>query len=300
MNNENNVNNDQNVTTPVTNNNQIPTTPVANKFMAVSDVNQINQTVDTVTTTPTVEPQIVQTPIVEPQAVPAPVVENQTVQTTAVGTNPITEAPTVPQQSVDNTAMINENLKKVEIKNYTPPSKFKIFLLFVFFALLVAFIMYLPDISSMVRIYMNGNNEPQKEVITTGKLICTLSTSTTELDKEYEFEYGFTDSKLKSTKYIVYTRGDNTTENTLDLLAETCKTLKEHTDEIDGVSVKCEYSEGKLMEKQVFDLEKLDVEKLDSAYTEAGGITLSSKYDQDIDSIESNMKASGYTCERQR
>ena len=300
MNNENNsLNNEQNVTTPVANNNQIPTTPVANKFMAVNDASQINQSTDTVTTTPAVEPQPVQTPVVESQPVTTPVVETQPVQAPVVETSPTTEMPTV-QQGVDNNAMINENLKKVEIKNYTPPSKFKIFLLFVFFALLIAFIMYLPDISSMVRIYMNGNNEPQKEVITTGKLICSLSTNTTDLDKEYEFEYCFTDSKLKTTKYIVYTRGDTTTESTLDELNEKCKSLKEYTDNIDGVTVKCEYSDGKLTEKQVFELESVKSEQLDSAYTEAGGLTLTARYDQEIDSIESNMKASGYTCERQR
>ena len=290
MNNDNNVNNEQNVTTQVTNNNQVPTTPVANKFMAVNDVNQINQPDTTVTTTPSVEPQPVQ----------ASVVQTQPVQASVVATTPATEAPTVPQQVVDNNAMINENLQKVEIKNYTPPSKFKIFLLFVFFALLIAFIMYLPDISSMVRIYMSGKNEPQVEVITTGKLVCTLSTNTTDLDKEYEFEYNFTDSKLKTTKYIVYTRGDTTTEGKLDELNEKCKTLKEYTEDMDGITVKCEYSEGKLIEKQVFQLESVKTEKFDAAYTEAGGMTLSAKYDQEIDSIESNMKASGYTCERQR
>lgn len=310
MNNDNNnLNNGQNVTTPSVNNNQIPTTPVANKFMAVSDVNQINQPNDTVTTTPAVEPQVVQTPTVEPQVVQTPAVETQPVQTPTVETQPVqtpvadtsqtTAVPTV-QQPVDNNAIVNENLKKVEIKNYTPPSKFKVFVLFVFFAMLIAFVIFLPDISSMVRIYLNGKEEPQVQVITTGKLICSLSTNTSDLDKEYEFEYGFTDNKLKTIKYIVNTRGDTTTENTLDELSEECKKLKEYTDSIEAVNVKCEYTEGKLMEKQVFELETLDVETLDAHYTEAGGITLSAKYDQEIDGIESNMKASGYTCERQR
>ena len=294
MNNDNNLNNAQNTTTPVVEPNQVPTTPVADKFVTVSDVNQINQTVEPVTSTIPVVTQPVET---APSTTP---VVTQPVLPSAVETNPTTEVATAPQQNVDNNAMINENLQKVEIKNYTPPSKFKIFLLFVFFALLVVFIIFLPDISSKIRIYMSGNNEPQKEVITTGKLICTLSTNTSELDKEYEFEYNFTDSKLKTTKYVIYTRGDTTTESTLDELNKKCNILKEYTEEIDGVAVKCEYSEGKLMEKQVFELEKVKSEQLDAAYTEAGGLILSVKYDQEIDSIESNMKASGYTCERQR
>ena len=36
--------------------------------------------------------------------------------------------------------MVNEDLKKVEIKDYTPPSRFKVFVLLLFFAGLVVFI----------------------------------------------------------------------------------------------------------------------------------------------------------------
>ena len=285
MNNENNnMNNVQNVpTTPVVPNTQ----PVPNKFMQVNDINQINQQTASAPTTPVVSQPV------QPQttSVPTTPVVSQPVQTQAVGQQPQT----------DNNAMINENLRKVEIKDYTPPSKFKIFILFVFFALIIAFIMFLPNISSMIRIYMSGGNtEPEQEIITTGKLICDLSTNTTDLDKEYQFEFKFTDSKLQSTKYIVYTRGDSTTEATLDELAEKCKQLKEYTEELEGVSIKCEYSEGKLMEKQIFELEKVDSTKLDAAFTEAGGILPSYKYDQEIDGIEKNMKASGYSCERER
>ena len=285
MNNENNNVNTEPVVNQVPTTSVVPnTTPVANKFMAVNDVNQINQPVNNV---PNTAP-VVQQPV-------------QVVPTTEVITTPPTQVVPAPQPTVDNNAMINENLQKVEIKNYTPPSKFKIFLLIVFFLLLIAFIMFLPDISSQIRIYMSGANEPvEKEVITTGKLICSLSTNTTDLDKEYEFEFSYTDSKLKTTKYVVYTRGDTTTETVLDELAEKCKTLKANTEEIEGVSVKCEYSDGKLMEKQIFELEKIDTEKLDAAFTEAGGLLPSYKYDQEIDGIEKNMKASNYSCERQK
>ena len=125
MNNDNNnLNNEQNVTTPSVNNNQIPTTPVANKFMAVSDVNQINQPTDTVTTTPAVEPQVVQTPTVETQPVQTSAVETQPVQTPTVETQPVqtpvvdasqtTAVPTV-QQPVDNNAIVKNLIDNEEI-----------------------------------------------------------------------------------------------------------------------------------------------------------------------------------------
>ena len=270
MNSENNnFNNDTN-TTPV-----VPSSsPVSNKFMPVSDMNQINQPVNN--TVPSSSPQVY-------DATTQPAVSSTDVPTT------------------DNNAMINENLQKVEIKNYTPPSKFKIFLLFLFFGLLIAFVIFLPQISTFIRNYGKEENyQKPVEVITTGKLICTLTGNTSDLDKEYEFDFSFADSKLKRTKYIVYTRGDTTTEALLDELNEKCKVLKNGAEELEGVSIKCDYTEGKLNETQIFELETIDREKLNAAFTEAGGVLLSYTYDQDIDSIETNMKASGYTCERQK
>ena len=289
MNSENNsFNNGQNVTAvPVVNNNVVATTPVVNNAPTTQVVPQtvpytapvVNNNVVATTQPPILEP----TPIVEPS----------------------TEIPTVPvvapQPQPDNNTMVNENLRKVEIKDYNPPSKFKIVVLLFFFALIIAFIIFLPQISSYIRNYSSGTSyQKEEEIITTGKLICTMDTNTTYLDKEYEFDFSFTDSKLKRTKYIVYTRGDSTTEALLDETAEKCKTLKEETKELDGVTIKCDYSDGKLTETQIFELEAVDTEKLNAAFTEAGGILPSYKYDQDIDDIETNMKASGYTCERQK
>lgn len=271
MNNENNnFNNGQNVNN----------TPINDKFMPVSDINQINQPVNnTVPSTQPVTYQQVVEPTTQPEVISEPVTE------------PIK----------DNNAMINENLHKVEIKDYTPPSKFKLFLLFLFFCLLIVFIIFLPQISTFIRNYGKETDyQKPTEVITTGKLICTLTGNTSDLDKEYEFNFNFTESKLKRTKYIVYTRGDTTTEALLDELNEKCKVLKNDTSEIEGVSIKCDYTEGKLTETQIFELETIDTEKLTAAFAEAGGVLPSYTYDQDIDSIETNMKASGYTCERQK
>lgn len=285
MNNENNnVNNGQNVT-------NIPVTPQVVPSTQAPEILSYNtapvqQTVPV--TTPVVQ-NSVQVPIVEPTAMPS----------TEVPTVPSTIPTAGPQP--DNNAMINENLKKVEIKDYTPPSKLKIVGLLFFFILLVAFIIFLPQISTIIKNFGQDNTyKPETEVITTGKLICTLSTNTSELDKEYEFDFSFTDSKLKRTKYMVNTRGDSTTESSLDVLAEKCNDLKNETKDLEGVSIKCDYTDGKLSETQIFELETIDTEKLTSAFTEAGGILPSYKYDQEIDEIEKNMKASSYTCERQK
>lgn len=287
MNNENN------------NMNNIPVTPVPST-VPVTNTNPASEPVMVTPTQPTTQAvELLQPaqPVIstEPvqQAVPIVQVQN---------TEPVTSPSITPQPQNDPNTILNENLKKVEIENYTPPSKLKIAVLLIFFALLIGFIIFLPQISSMVRVYMSGQNQqPSKEeVITTGRLVCSMNSNTTDLDKEYEFVFNFTDSKLKSTRYVANTRGDSTTESSLDTLAEKCNSLKESTSEIEGVSIKCTYTDGKLIESQSFDLETVDTEKLNAAFTEAGGILPSYSLDQDISEIERNMKASSYTCERQK
>jgi uncharacterized lipoprotein YehR (DUF1307 family) len=252
-----------------------PVQPAVDKFMTVSDINQINQ--------PATQPVVSALPTVEPT----------------------TEAPVVvpssePQLVTDNNTMVNENLKKVEIKDYTPPSKLKVTLLIIFFIGLVAFIIFLPNISSMISNYKSGVSYQKEEKVTTGELICSLSTNTKDLDKEYEVVFTFIDSKLTRDKFITTTRGDSTTEGSLDELNEKCTNLKSESEGIDGFSIRCDYTDNKLIETQSFNLETIDTEKLDAAFTEAGGMLPSYQFNQDIDGIEKNMKASGYTCERQK
>lgn len=334
MNNENNNNLNNIPTAPVVGSiptnmvNQVPT-PV-NDTVPTTVVNQVpTQVYGPVSTAavnqvPTPVPATVPTTVVNqvPSQVNVPVqteieilqpvantVQTQTVSTpqqvfinSQVSTEPVTTPPIVGQAQVDPNGMINENLKKVEIKDYTPPSKLKVFGLLLFFILLIAFIVFLPQISSMIRIYMSGANNPQpiEEVITSGKLVCSMTNNSMDLDKEYKFTFEFTDSKLKTTKYVSNIIGDSTAENSLDILAEKCNNLKENASELEGVSIRCNYTGNNLVESQYFELETLDTEKVNAAFTEAGGILPSYKIDQDIDEIEKNMKASNYTCQRQK
>lgn len=291
MNNENN------------NMNNIPVTPVPST-VPVTNTNPASEPVMVTPTQATIQPTTQAVELLQPAQ---PVISTEPVQQAVPivqvqNTEPVTSPSITPQPQNDPNTILNENLKKVEIENYTPPSKLKIAVLLIFFALLIGFIIFLPQISSMVRVYMSGQNQqPSKEeVITTGRLVCSMNSNTTDLDKEYEFVFNFTDSKLKSTKYVANTRGDSTTESSLDTLAEKCNSLKESTSEIEGVSIKCTYTDGKLIESQSFDLETVDTEKLNTAFTEAGGILPSYSLDQDISEIERNMKASSYTCERQK
>lgn len=206
----------------------------------------------------------------------------------------------IKKDTTDPNGAVNENLKKVEI-NYTPPSKAKTAALILFFIFMIAFIIFLPDITTMVNKLKAGKESDADQKITTGKLVCEFETNTTNLDKNYRLVFGFSDNKLDSLDYNIITKGDPTEDaDTLDELAERCKALKEYTNSITGVNISCDYSEGKLEEKQSFLYANIDDEKLNSAYSEAGGNNPQYTAGQDMDSIEKNMNASGYSCKRER
>ncbi len=191
-----------------------------------------------------------------------------------------------------------EKLKRVDV-NYKPPSKFKIFLLVTFFILLIAFVLFLPNINSLVLRYKSGAFNSAEEKITTGKLECTLNTNTSNLDLEYKRVFSFTDSSLDSAEFTLTTKGDPTQdESTLNSENEKCEKLKDVTKSLNGINVSCEYLEGKLIERQSFNYLNLNPDEVDSAFAEAGGVNPEFSAGQDIDKIEKNMYAANYSCMR--
>lgn len=200
----------------------------------------------------------------------------------------------------DEEEIVNEKLKHVEVE-YKPVSNAKLVLLGFFFIFLLAFIIFLPDISSFVNIYLSGGYNTEEEVITTGKLICSLSSTTSTLDLDYKRVFTYSDSKLEKATFTLVTRGDITLdEATLDDLDDKCKQLVSNVDELTGIVVSCNYLDGELTEKQVFDYSNVNMEQLDSAFTEAGGTLPTFEYQQSIDNIEKTMNAAGYTCKREK
>lgn len=216
--------------------------------------------------------------------------------------NGITIPENVPQNLTATTgdggagSVVNEKLKEVEI-NYTPPSKFKTAMTVLMFIFLIAFVIFLPEITSMVNQYKaNKNKEPEK-IITSGKLECSLKSNTSNLDTEYLRIFKFEDSKLYEANYTLTTKGDVTLdEKTLDQMADKCELLAESTNGLDGVTINCNYSEGKLEERQNYVFATINYNDLDAAFTEAGGTYPEFSDGQDISTVEKAMNAAGYSC----
>lgn len=261
-----------------------------------ANVNNVNSQPNVVT--PNVQPNVSQT-IQQPNVVTQQVNPNVVTQQPSVNSQQNVGA--IPQNIPQNPTVQSQVVKPNPDINYKPPGKFKIFLLIVFFILLIAFVIYLPEVTEYINKIKTGKLNYVEEKITTGKLICTISSSTTNLDKDYELNFSYTDNKLQKVQFSITTKGDvSLDEGELDELANNCKLLKESVKDIDGVSIRCDYTDGKLEEIQNYDLIVLNEEELDTAFVEAGGNRPEYKKDQDIDKLERNLIASGYTCEREK
>ena len=239
-------------------------------------------------------PSIENTGVVSQQPI-TPSVENTTVAPQQPSA-PAVESPAV--QATTETQNSKDTATKTDI-NYKPPGAFKTLLLIIFFGGLVAFIIFLPEIQAYIAEYgFVGKGQTE---ITDGRLICTLDTNTTNLDKSFERTFIFADKKLESATFTTTTKGDITKdEKTLDELSNTCKMKKEYVSSISGIGITCDYSDGLLTEKEHFDYKDFDVEKVKTAYAEAGVDVIEYEYGYDIDKIKTSMLQAGVSCKIER
>ena len=228
----------------------------------------------------------------------APVIQNSIPQPTV--TTPMQNATL---QNVQNQVPTNSGAvpapNNQPSSDYVPPSKGKVFFMFFFFALLIGFVVFLPNITEMIHKYQSGENQKPVEKIVDGKLTCTLEKSNDNFDFNYTAIFTYSNNKLERLSLTTITKGDISKDaNQLDELANKCSLLEKSVEDIDEVTIRCNYTDGELEEKQSFSLGTLDYKKLDSAFSEAGGTVPNYQYGESIDSIEKEMNASGYTCNR--
>lgn len=183
--------------------------------------------------------------------------------------------------------------------DYKPPSTGSSIVLILFFIGLIAFVVFLPDIQNQIALYKSGGDTPEE--IFTGKLVCTYSNSTVNLDHSYTREFVYTDKKLESAKFTTVIRGDATLdEEALDKFNEQCVQIHNNVEGIEGVIVNCDYIEGKLTETEKFDYATYNLETVSAAYTEAGGTVLEFQNEQDIDEIMTMMRQGGFDCNKKK
>lgn len=275
-------------------------------------VSPVNQGLSEINTSP-VTPQIVSNPTeipemtapTTPQIVNDPTaalkgVDSSTISTTSDApriTDTAVEATTHNHEQNNAGAMVNEKLKKVEVE-YKPPSKFKIGLMLFFFVLILAFIIFLPEVTQYMSDLFDKKDKTVIE-ITTGKLVCKLDSTTANLDKNYVRTFQFTDNKIEKVTFKTTTRGDITQdEATLNELNKQCTDIRDGLESLNGASIECDYQNGKLVETEKFDLATYDYEQTSAAYTEAGADMLKFDNGEDVDRVKTSMLQAGFSCEK--
>ena len=237
-------------------------------------------------------------PVAPPVAMaPEVQTEPQTEAPVEVQTEPVIEAPLETQiDGVDGTVQLNE----VEIKPVdSQVSNVKLFFTFLLMLVLGGTILFMPEISEFMRQRKEEQQGLSQPKITTGSLKCEHERNSDNFDLKIEYNFMFTDNKFKKLYYTSETRGDmNLDQKELEEFNNECLLLKDTTENIMGIEVSCKLLGGTLTKTQTLDYAKIDVEQALSAYSEAGGIYPEYKYLQDMDGIEKNMKAAGYTCNR--
>lgn len=178
------------------------------------------------------------------------------------------------------------------------PSTFAKIMTFLLFAALFAFVYFLGDITDFIE---QKKLEKETAEITNGRLTCTNNKTTDNLDIRIDTVFNFENKGITSLTYVTTTTGDKIKDKEeLEKLYVNCKTLKDEVANYNGVSITCSNNNGIVTVKQNFDYSTLKVEEIGPAYSEAGGVYPQFKYKDDINSVESRMIASDYSCEKVR
>lgn len=200
----------------------------------------------------------------------------------------------------DPNAIVNEKLKKVDI-DYKPPGKYQMFLLIIFFIFIICFALFLPEISSFINLYKAGKLNTVNEEITSGKMTCTLKSNTANLDMNYVRIFYFDNKQLREAEFSLTTRGDSTQdESELNTINKKCENLKVEAENVNGLTVSCEYNSTSITEVQKYKYGSIDTDKLSSAFAEIGGTVPEFSNGEDIDKIEHNMINAGYSCFKEK
>ena len=244
----------------------------------------------------TVVPQQKVVQPVSPASIPQPkVVAPQ--QKSAVPSQAVTTNSSSTTQNTKST--VADNTKSNPDKKTKKESNLKYYMTFIFFALLIWMVAFLPEISSFVSNYMASKQQEGVPAITTGTLTCTMNTNDDKYDYYYEADFNFKDSKMYRLTFSATTKGDqNLDAIELSGMKSSCDLLQQQTANLEGVEVSCSLSNGVYENVQKLDYEDLKSDLVTTAYLEAGGTYPNYEYGQDINEIEKEMKASNYTCER--
>ena len=265
-----------------------PTPSTTNVTPAVATPNVTTTASNSVTPTPS-----------KTNVTPAVVTPNVTTIASKSETSPSATTFTTTNTSTEKVSDTGKEVSDSDKKSGKKTSNLKMYLSFIFLALLILMIVFLPEINTFVHDFFNKKEAENTPSITSGHLICTLETNDSNFNYEYETDFSFKDSKLYKLTLTTKTVGDlNLDATDLSGLNASCQLLQFQTSKFDGVEVMCDLAGNTFTNTQTLDYEILNRDEVTTAYLEAGGIYPDYKYEENIDDIEKDMNAQNYSCAR--
>ena len=214
----------------------------------------------------------------------------------ALQTRIIEETKSKPQINLAAYAKANEKREKEE-KVFTedPHAGAKRFFGFLVVILIIVFALFLPTISLKVDEYIKSR---EKENITTGTLKCKMTNNTDNLKIEYEQDLKFNENRIIDYTYRELSTGTREDAKELSDIVHKCKTLDQAVSGNNGITITCSSTATNASVVQEIELDSIDVEKLLSGFSEAGGVFPEFRAGDPVDSVQTKLQSLGYTCEK--
>ena len=274
------------------------TTTASNSVTPTPSKTNVTPAVATPNVTTTASNSVTPTPS-KTNVTPAVVTPNVTTIASKSETSPSATTFTTTNTSTEKVSDTGKEVSDSDKKSGKKTSNLKMYLSFIFLALLILMIVFLPEINTFVHDFFNKKEAENTPSITSGHLICTLETNDSNFNYEYETDFSFKDSKLYKLTLTTKTVGDlNLDATDLSGLNASCQLLQFQTSKFDGVEVMCDLEGNTFTNTQTLDYEILNRDEVTTAYLEAGGIYPDYKYEENIDDIEKDMNAKNYSCAR--
>lgn len=217
---------------------------------------------------------------------------NTVINTNSVNSEVLNSTEVLQADNSSNTPTSDENYV------YVPPSKFRYFLLIVFFFILLGMIIFLPEITEIVNLRLFGNDNVVEKIVD-GTLECSLKKTGTSLDTVFNAKFSYTDLKLDKLTFSTTINGDAKLDyGVLNQNYNDCLMLKDSVQSIDGVAISCDLAFSSVVTTESIRYNVVDIMKATSAFGEAGGVFPEFESREDINKIEREMNASGYTCNK--
>ena len=175
--------------------------------------------------------------------------------------------------------------------------KHQTFFLVLLFVVFLAFVYFLPEITSLIK--KQQQEQELKASERDGTMRCTFTREGENVDYDIEQVFTYEDNSLKKSTITTTNRvKGNSAESNIVNAEQSCENLKQSLALINGITIDCQGSEMNQVTTETIDYTILDLNDLTSNVAELGGFAPEYELNQNMNTIERGLEQNGYTCSR--